>query len=352
MKRKEKKHTLGGFQKQDRKKYFFRKIKKLFKKKSQVEILKSLEKVLPESHRLTVAIYESELQNIGLESTSWDSETGGDLFGVWTDIPIIYLVTLSGPNAIRDQAHFKLDVDYLIGLSTVLQQDWGLRYFGDWHSHHKLGLRNPSGGDQNRIKRLAKKNSFQNMIEFIVTFSPQYDLDRKIVINPYHYYIALENYKEVAIIVLKGLSPIRQVLSMDTQFPEQKWNDYKSFPTHLIQIPNEPLTNVPEREGFSIMQISERVFSKAVAAFSSIITDKVELHPTTFGSIIVVPVDSNQNVAFAVDREWPHKILEVDWLDRSLGKSEELKLDINSISLLNIKELKSIFLKVKELKNK
>ena len=50
-----------------------------------------------------LAIYESELQAIGLESSSWEIETGGDLFGIWRDIPIIYLATRAGPKAIRNK---------------------------------------------------------------------------------------------------------------------------------------------------------------------------------------------------------------------------------------------------------
>ena len=68
-------------------------------------------------HRFPMAIYESELQAIGQESASWDSETGGDLFGIWGEIPVVYLATKSGPNSVRDQAHFRLDVQYLIKLS-------------------------------------------------------------------------------------------------------------------------------------------------------------------------------------------------------------------------------------------
>ena len=124
------------------------------------------------SHRFPLAIYESELQAIAHDSASWDSETGGDLFGIWADIPIVYLATKSGPKAIRDHTRFRLDVDYLIKLSIQLEKDWGLRYFGDWHSHHRLGLQAPSAGDRARIQRLADKNAFRAMAEFITTFSP------------------------------------------------------------------------------------------------------------------------------------------------------------------------------------
>src|SRR6266511_1314067 len=117
------------------------------------EALANLEKSFaqPRQRKYPIAIYESELQAIGLESASWDTETGGDLFGIWGDIPVVYLASRAGPHAKREHAHFRLDVDYLIKLSGYLEKDWGLRYFGDWHSHHRLGLQSISAGDQKRI---------------------------------------------------------------------------------------------------------------------------------------------------------------------------------------------------------
>src|SRR5258708_1204480 len=113
--------------------------------------------------------WESELRAIAAEASAWSIETGGDLFGRWHDIPTILLATKAGPNAQRNNAHFRLDVDYLRQLSETLASAWALRYFGDWHSHHKLGLSAPSGGDRRRIVSLAGRNQFTNMAEIIVT---------------------------------------------------------------------------------------------------------------------------------------------------------------------------------------
>jgi len=153
----------------------------LRKSPSPEEALDRLEKASPHprQRKFPIAIYESELQAIGLESASWDTETGGDLFGIWGDIPIVYFASRAGPNAKRDHAHFRLDVDYLISLSGLLETDWGLRYFGDWHSHHRLGLQAPSSGDQKRIAGVAAKNTFEEMAEFIVTFGPTSDAETK-----------------------------------------------------------------------------------------------------------------------------------------------------------------------------
>src|SRR5260370_30584537 len=105
----------------------------------------------PKTPRGILVTWESELRAIAAEASARSIETGGDLFGRWTDIPTVLLATKAGPSAQRNNAHFRLDVDYLRQLSETLASDWALRYFGDWHSHHRLGLSSPSGGDQKRI---------------------------------------------------------------------------------------------------------------------------------------------------------------------------------------------------------
>jgi transcriptional regulator with XRE-family HTH domain len=45
----------------------------------------------PEPARGFVVTWESELRAIAAESLAWSVETGGDLFGRWTDVPTILL---------------------------------------------------------------------------------------------------------------------------------------------------------------------------------------------------------------------------------------------------------------------
>jgi hypothetical protein len=73
---------------------------------------------------------ESELRAIAEEAARWTVETGGDLFGQWASVLTIYLATRTGPHAVRDRTHFRLDVNYLRTLSAALAADWDLRYLG------------------------------------------------------------------------------------------------------------------------------------------------------------------------------------------------------------------------------
>lgn len=306
----------------------------------------------PTPPRFAMAIYESELQAIGLESSSWDTETGGDLFGTWGEIPIVYLATKSGPNSVRDQAHFRLDVDYLIKLSLQLEQDWGLRYFGDWHSHHRLGLQTPSGGDRARIQRLASKNSFQEMAEFIVTFSPSYDADKVIHIHPYAYLqLPSERTTDVVPIVLTGTSPVRDALSRGGSLPEQHLAAFSSFPLDRVVVPREPLPRVPGHTGPVSQPISDRVIRRGIAELETIASGRVEMHETPFGYVLVVPVTEADHVAFAIDGSWPHRTLQVDWMDRNAGTTEELPIAIETASMVNIADVVGVFQAAKQSKS-
>ena len=317
---------------------------------SQEEALAKLDKTFasPRQRKYPIAIYESELQAIGLESASWTTETGGDLFGIWGDIPIVYFASRAGPNAKRDHAHFRLDVDYLIRLSGLLEKDWGLRYFGDWHSHHRLGLQSPSAGDQKRIVGVAGKNNFDEMAEFIVTFASTYDAERKIVINPYAYLdLPSHNLTDVALIVLQGISPVRSALIAASSLREQQLDAFSSFPTEKISIPVEPFGRMHGIEGSSLLQISERLLSKAMSELTPISAGELELYREPFGFVIVVPVNDKQSVAFAIDKGWPHALLQVNWMDRKSGSTEEIVAVVVNASLLKTEQLKNIYFDAK-----
>ena len=291
------------------------------------------------SHRFPLAIFESELQAIAQDTASWDSETGGDLFGVWADIPIVYLATRSGPNAIRNHARFRLDVDYLIKLSIQLEKDWGLRYFGDWHSHHRLGLRTPSAGDRARIQSVAEKNAFRGMAEFITTYSSP-ATDREIEVHPYAYLrLPSDQITDIVPIVLAGASPVREALIRQGGLPEQQFASYSSFSMDRVAIPHEPLPRIASPVGPVVEPITDRVVRRAAAELEATTSNSVEIHDTAFGYILVAHTTDNHDIAIAVDGSWPHPVLQVDWMNRNAGTSEELRIDISSTSLLDASRL-------------
>lgn len=97
-----------------------------------------------------IIIYQSELDYLSkciLESP--DIETGGNIFGLSTPygIPMIYYVVGPGPNAIHNTTHFRQDFEFLERNADFLVEEHALHHIGSWHSHHSLGLTQPSRGD-------------------------------------------------------------------------------------------------------------------------------------------------------------------------------------------------------------
>ncbi len=279
----------------------------------------------PQAPRGFLVTWESELRAIAAEATAWSIETGGDLFGRWHDVPTVLLATKAGPAATRDHAHFRLDVDYLRQLSEVMATDWALRYFGDWHSHHKLGLSAPSGGDRRRIVGIAGKNQFTNMAEIIVTIDDGSG-EPIIRIHPWLYDLSGdENPLPMRIKVLPGVSPIRQALFTRKTMPEQDLHSWEKVPLKRIRIGSEAAPPLIEAASDVDSTTRERALAQLAEALEKKSGSPVEHHPTGFGCIIVAKLAEPYYLAFALASAWPMPVLEVHYMNRANGSTEVLK---------------------------
>lgn len=77
-------------------------------------------------------------------------ETGGDLFGLWTNEgdAVVHVVLGPGQSCRRTNVSFYQDIAYLKRNGELLTQNYMLCHLGEWHSHHQLRLFQPSQGDQ------------------------------------------------------------------------------------------------------------------------------------------------------------------------------------------------------------
>lgn len=102
----------------------------------------------------TVAIYANEYKQICAWVLKQQSlETGGDLFGLWSGdhSAVIQLVLGPGRNCQRAAHSFYQDVGYLEKVGSNLTGTEGVCHIGEWHSHHTIGLKRPSGGDERTV---------------------------------------------------------------------------------------------------------------------------------------------------------------------------------------------------------
>ena len=99
-------------------------------------------------------IYKSELDYISRCILDYTNiETGGQLFGYWTaeDVPVVLYAIGPGPRANHQVGFFNQDIDYLIHVGRPIVEHFGLQHIGEWHSHHQLGLAQPSSHDANTM---------------------------------------------------------------------------------------------------------------------------------------------------------------------------------------------------------
>ncbi len=113
-------------------------------------------------------IYKSELDYISrciLDSTN--IETGGQLFGFWTadKVPVVLYAIGPGPHANHQSAFFNQDVDYLTRVGRPIVEHFGLQHIGEWHSHHQLGLAQPSGHDANTMLSTIRD---KHLVQFLL----------------------------------------------------------------------------------------------------------------------------------------------------------------------------------------
>ena len=95
-------------------------------------------------------IYKSEMEFVSRCILDYPNiETGGQMFGYWTDngTPVVLYTIGPGPHANHQGAFFNQDLNYLESIGRILTQKYGLQHIGEWHSHHQLGLAHPSGHD-------------------------------------------------------------------------------------------------------------------------------------------------------------------------------------------------------------
>ena len=131
---------------------------------------------MSKKREFTVAIYANEYREI----CAWvlknqRLETGGDLFGLWSDdhSAVIQLVLGPGENCQRAVHSFYQDVEYLEKVGSNLTGKEGVCHIGEWHSHHTIGLKRPSGGDERTVWTNMPKYGLNRFLLFIANIETQ-----------------------------------------------------------------------------------------------------------------------------------------------------------------------------------
>lgn len=138
-----------------------------------------------------------------------DIETGGDLFGYWLDEYncIIKLVVGPGKNVRRTTVSFNQDPEYVRHTARVALPPGflQLQQSGQWHSHHKLVLNHPSGGDIGTMLDIVRTTMLSKQITIIVNIIRTLDPSIfDISIKPYLFKKENDTFIPCNLIINKG----------------------------------------------------------------------------------------------------------------------------------------------------
>lgn len=161
-------------------------------------------------------IYENELNYLSRCVLDYpDIETGGDLFGFWTHsgFPVIQYIIGPGKNSNHQVALFNQDLNYLRKIGDALRMTHGLQHIGEWHSHHKLGLAEPSGHDITTVTKAIDNYNLNNFFLVITNVHQNSSGINGFMFNRHQGRI----FDYTGWVILKGESPIRSVF--DKQYP-------------------------------------------------------------------------------------------------------------------------------------
>ena len=252
-------------------------------------------------------IYRSELDFIARCVMDYsDIETGGDIFGFWTHsgYPSIQYIIGPGPNSNRHATAFYQDKKYLIEMGRLLREKYGLQHIGEWHSHHRLNLAEPSGGDKSTVRRAIETYGLNYFFLTICNIQP-----KEVNINGFHFSAHKNDYDRAEWVILDGESPMRR--EFDDKFrnliykPIHDRVNYIALPATTLDgvvVVNEGQTaQFPEtswmntKEGKDQLKIIIESLKKQFNEVKIFQTDdkrvKLEVHANSKQFVIVFPHD-------------------------------------------------------------
>jgi hypothetical protein len=156
-------------------------------------------------------VFASELSVLVDEALAWPStETGGELFGLWShgDSPTVFLASRPGAGAEHAVTRFQQALDVHMALERLAWDRFGLQVVGIWHSHHQLRLNHLSEGDIARTMSYASNAGRRRFCEVLAWHG-----GGRVGLRPWVYTDAPRGAAAPSRIeVIPGESPIRAAL--------------------------------------------------------------------------------------------------------------------------------------------
>jgi hypothetical protein len=208
---------------------------------------------------MNVLIHAGELDRIAGWAQAYPQlETGGEFFGFYTrsGAPIVQLVLGAAPDSIHNSTSFYQGKDFLHGAAKLLLEHYGLQHLGSWHSHHQMGLAQPSSGDESTVRNALAVHELPSFLLGIANLHRQRCSSQSFDVNlgGFIFQQGQKSYGECSWVVLPGDSPIRTSLQpLNSEFfidPQLSidWQVKRSSLTSPVVVSTTPV------------QISDRVW--------------------------------------------------------------------------------------------
>ena len=142
-----------------------------------------------------------------------DIETGGELYGFWSNngIPVVLFAIGPGPNANHEGTFFNQDIEYMVKVGNFVRNKFGMQHIGSWHSHHKLGLAHPSGHDAQTAVHSMQNHSMRRLLMCIGNCD-----DTSTTLNAYMFHEnSMYDYVHAAWSIKEMESPYRPIIESD-----------------------------------------------------------------------------------------------------------------------------------------
>jgi hypothetical protein len=177
--------------------------------------------------RSKALIYEGELNYLSRCVLDYPNiETGGDLFGFWTHsgFPVVQYVIGPGKDSNHAYAFFNQDEAYLQEMGDLLREQHGLQHIGEWHSHHRIGLAEPSGHDISTVRKALNEYHLHRFYLVIANIR-----QGSTTINGFMFQQENPQHDVGAWVVLPGESPIRE--NVDRVFTTKVYQPKTAHPS-------------------------------------------------------------------------------------------------------------------------
>ena len=157
-----------------------------------------------ESKRFTAYVYENDYKQIQKLVLQYpEIETGGDLFGLWQNKNTVVIQLFIGPgkDCRRTTTSFHQDIGYLGKVGGVITTEEGLCNVGEWHSHHQIGMPNPSRNDNDTVLSNMPGLGLDRFVLFIASIEKKQKRSHE---------VKLDNIKIRCFIYKEGLPRLQQ----------------------------------------------------------------------------------------------------------------------------------------------